>query len=66
MQTLLALAVFRNPTNAMNLLGNALVLVGSSLYTYVRNIEMEASRRASKIEAPVRDVERGQIDEEAI
>ena len=46
-QTVLALLYFQNPTTTKNLLGIALVLGGSMLYTAVRNAEMEAAKRKS-------------------
>jgi GDP-fucose transporter C1 len=51
-QTVLALYIWGNPTNAANLAGTALVLLGSCAYTYVRNGEMEAARAAAKVKAP--------------
>jgi GDP-fucose transporter C1 len=45
-QTILALLVWGNPTNAANLAGTALVLLGSCAYSYVRNEEMVAERKA--------------------
>jgi len=50
-QTVLALYVWGNPTTAANLVGTALVLLGSAAYTYVRNGEMEAARTAAKAAA---------------
>ena len=47
-QTVLALYIWGNPTTAANLVGTALVLLGSCAYTYVRNGEMEAARAAGK------------------
>lgn len=47
-QTLLALYIWGNPTNAANLLGTAFVLLGSCAYTYVRSVEMDAAREAAK------------------
>jgi solute carrier family 35 (GDP-fucose transporter), member C1 len=42
-QTVLALAIWQNPTTPANLAGIALVLAGSFLYAYVRNREMEST-----------------------
>lgn len=48
-QTLLALYIWRNPTTAANLIGTALVLIGSGVYTYVRSSEMEAARSSKLV-----------------
>lgn len=45
-QTILALVIWGNPTNAANMAGTALVLLGSCAYSYVRNEEMVAERKA--------------------
>ena len=45
-QTVLALLYFQNPTTPKNLIGIALVLLGSMFYTMVRNAEMEAEKQA--------------------
>ena len=42
-QTALAFWIWQNPTTVENLLGIALVLLGSMAYTYVRNREMAAA-----------------------
>jgi GDP-fucose transporter C1 len=47
-QTVLALIIWRNPTNFLNLLGVALVLGGSLLYSYIRTKEMESSNNSVK------------------
>ena len=44
-QTVLALLYFQNPTTPKNLIGIALVLLGSMFYTMVRNAEMEAEKK---------------------
>ena len=49
LQTFIALAVYRNPITAKGALGIFFILLGSSLYTYVRSEEMnEAAKAASK------------------
>jgi GDP-fucose transporter C1 len=50
-QTVLALFIWRNPTNATNLLGVALVLAGSLAYSAVRSGEMDAADAAKKAAA---------------
>ena len=47
-QTVLALLIWRNPTTLTNLLGVALVLLGSFGYAYIRNLEMEAANAAKQ------------------
>ena len=50
-QTILALYIWGNPTNAANMVGTGLVLLGSGAYTYVRSGEMDAARAAAKATA---------------
>ena len=50
-QTVLALFIWRNPTTPANLAGIALVLLGSFLYAYVRNQEMDAANAARRLAA---------------
>lgn len=45
-QTILALLVWGNPTNAANLAGTAMVLLGSCAYSYVRGVGLLARSRA--------------------
>jgi len=44
-QTVLALIIWRNATNAANMLGVLMVLLGSSAYSVVRGKEMEAASK---------------------
>jgi GDP-fucose transporter C1 len=50
-QTLLALIIYRNPTTVMAMVGVALVIGGSGLYTFVRMREDDAAKAAAKAEA---------------
>lgn len=61
-QTVLAFLIFQNPTSFWNVMGIALVLGGSLLYSYVRTLEMKekdrqealaAARQAELAEAPL-------------
>ena len=52
-QTVLALYIWKNPVTAQGMLGVALVLGGSLLYSYIRMREMDAAR--SKEYKPVAD-----------
>lgn len=55
-QTILALMLWGNETNAANLFGTFLVLAGSLLYSYVRTLEMnEASSKAMAPPLPKRE-----------
>jgi GDP-fucose transporter C1 len=47
-QTVLALLIWRNPTNFANMLGVFLVLAGSLAYSWVRNREMQANDAAKR------------------
>jgi GDP-fucose transporter C1 len=47
-QTILALLLWQNPTNAANMGGVALVLFGSLLYSYVRRAEAAAAAAAAQ------------------
>lgn len=50
-QTVLALMLWRNQTNATNMAGVLMVLLGSAAYSYVRTGEMEAEAQARKARA---------------
>jgi len=47
-QTVLALMIWRNPTNFTNMLGVAMVLAGSLAYSWVRSREMDAADAAKR------------------
>ena len=47
-QTVLALIIWRNPTNFTNMLGVAMVLAGTLAYSYVRSREMDAADAAKR------------------
>lgn len=47
-QTVLALLIWKNPTNLTNLAGIGMVLTGSMAYSWVRNREMDAASAAAK------------------
>jgi solute carrier family 35 (GDP-fucose transporter), member C1 len=66
-QTVLALYIWRNPTTFNNLLGIALVLFGSSAYTYIRTREMEQSAALKKLSMESASKERnsGNANEES-
>jgi solute carrier family 35 (GDP-fucose transporter), member C1 len=42
LQSILGVLIYRNPINAVGIIGIAAVLAGSFLYTYVRKLEMDA------------------------
>jgi GDP-fucose transporter C1 len=48
LQTVLALIIYQNPVTMNGLLGIFLVLAGSTLYTAVKNAEMNAMKNAAK------------------
>lgn len=50
-QTVLALFIWRNPTNFANMLGVGMVLAGSLLYSYVKGREMEAAEAERRSKA---------------
>ena len=56
-QTVLALAIWRNPTTPLNLLGTAVVLLGSFLYALQRTRELDAAARARSSKAAGADAD---------
>lgn len=50
LQTLLALMIYQNPINFNGAMGIAFILLGSSLYTYVRSREMDLKKQQEKLQ----------------